>query len=462
MSDRPLFSVIIPNWNGIRFLPVCLDALRSQTYPRVEVIVVDNASTDGSQAFVNDHYPEMQLIALPENRGFTGACNAGIDAAQGEFVALLNNDTQAEPTWAAEAVAAFERHPEAGLVASKMLLFDQRDTLHAAGDFVRTNGQPGNRGVWKPDGLQYSAEEYVFSACGGASIYRRVLLDAIGVLDDDFFFSLEDVDISWRAQLAGWRCVYAPQAVVYHHLSATGGGVIASYYFGRNYIWLIAKNVPGPLLRRYGGQIINAQYRFARKALRAWRAGGKAAGARLRGMLAGLWGLPRALRKRPAIQRMRTEPIEAIDWMLAPEPPVPAGAIVILERKDGCVVMQLRDGERHPGHWGLFGGWIEPGESPQGTLLREIEEELTIKLDQERLTYLGSRYRADKSSQAHVFHYPLGDELEGAKLNEGSAFEALSAEQIRERPMVPLHRTILEAYWGGMPLNTFRVPGEVS
>lgn len=458
MREPPLLSVIIPNWNGVRFLQTCLDALRSQTYPRVEVIVVDNASTDGSPAFIADHYPEMRLLALPENRGFTGACNAGFDAAQGELVALLNNDTQVAPTWAAEAVAAFERHPEAGLVASKMLLFDQRDTLHAAGDLMRTNGLPGNRGVWTPDGPQYSAEEYVFSACGGASIYRRALLDAIGVLDDDFFFSLEDVDLSWRAQLSGWRCVYAPRAVVYHHLSATGGGATASYYNGRNLMWLIAKNMPGPLLRRYGRQIVRAQLRIAKKALRAWR--GEAARARLRGMLAGLWGLPRALRKRRAIQRMRSESVEAIDWMLTPEPAVPESAAVILERADGCIVMQLRDGERYAGCWGLFGGWVEPDETPQAALLREIAEELAIRLDDTRLTYLGSRYRADKSALAHVFHYRLHDgELEGAVLGEGSAFEALSAEQIAGRPVVPVYRAILDAYRAGAPLNAFHLPG---
>ncbi len=316
MAGTPLVSIVIPNWNGASFLPTCLDSLRRQTHPRVEVIVADNASTDGSQALLEAQYPEVRLLALGENRGFTGACNAGMQAAQGEIVILLNNDTETEPDWIEQVVAAFERHPEAGLVASKMLLFDRRDTLHTAGDYYTVDGRAGNRGVWKADGPLYSREEYVFSACGGSSAYRRALLDEIGLLDDDFFFSMEDIDLGWRAQLAGWRCVYAPSAVVYHHLAATGGGVTASYHDARNMLWVIAKNYPGELLRRYWPAILRAQARLAWDALRAWR--GAAARARLRGMLRGLLTLPGALRKRRAIQARRKVSAEYIESILSP------------------------------------------------------------------------------------------------------------------------------------------------
>ncbi|HVU11044.1 MAG TPA: glycosyltransferase family 2 protein, partial [Phototrophicaceae bacterium] len=296
-----LFSVIIPNWNGIRFLPTCFDALKKQTYPNIEVIVVDNASTDGSQDLIRQTYAWVKLIDLPENRGFTGACNAGMQAAQGEFVALLNNDTEVDPNWAAAVVDAFARHPEVGSVASKMLLFDQRDHIHTAGDYFTKAGRAGNRGVWQTDGGQFDHEEYVFSACGGSSVYRKALLDQIGLLDDDFFFSLEDVDLGWRANLAGWRCLYTPAAVVYHHLSATGGGVTASYYDGRNLIFVLVKDFP--LWRKYGGRILASQVRLAWEALRAWR--GAAARARLRGMIAGLRGVPLMLKKRRVVQSQR-------------------------------------------------------------------------------------------------------------------------------------------------------------
>ncbi len=318
LPSRPLVSVVIPNWNGAHHLPTCLDSLRHQEYTPLEILVVDNASTDASRELVTRDYPEVRLIVLPQNRGFTGACNAGIQAAQGEIIALLNNDTEADPGWAAALVGAFARHPEAGLVACKILLFDQRDRFHTAGDLFRVDGRLFNRGVWEKDEGQYDQETYVFSACGGAAAYRRTMLEEIGLLDDDFFFSCEDMDLAWRAQLAGYRCVYTPAAVVYHRLSATGGGVTASYYDGRNLIWLLVKNYPGPLWRKHGLKILRAQLSLAREAVRAWR--GAAARARLRGMLAGVLGIPRMLRKRRVIQRSRRVSIEYLESIMTPMP----------------------------------------------------------------------------------------------------------------------------------------------
>lgn len=312
----PLVSVIVINWNGKRYLPTCLEALRAQTYPRLEVLVADNASTDGSQALVQAQYPWVRLVALPENRGFTGGNNAGIAASTGAIVILLNNDTEVAPDWVAEVAAAFERHPEAGLVASKMLLFDRRDTFHTAGDLYRVDGLPGNRGVWQQDKGQYDREEYVFGACGGSLAVRRTVLDTIGALDDDFFFSAEDVDFAWRAQLAGFRCVYAPRAVVYHQLAATGGDITASYYNGRNFIYVLAKDYPADLFRRHWRAVIGRQLRIAGEALRAWR--GKAARARLRGIIAGLRGLPKMLRKRRAVQAQRRVSLDYLESILTP------------------------------------------------------------------------------------------------------------------------------------------------
>ncbi|HEX3051920.1 MAG TPA: glycosyltransferase family 2 protein [Aggregatilineaceae bacterium] len=313
-----LFSVVIPNWNGAHHLPPCLDALRAQTYPHIEVIVADNASHDGSQQLLAERYPEVRLVQLPKNRGFTGACNAGMEAAAGEYVSLLNNDTEVDPNWVAEVVAAFQRHPEAGLVASKMLLFDRRDTFHTAGDLYRVDGRLMNRGVWEQNTGQYDQEDYVFSACGGSSAYRRRMLDEIGLLDDDFFFSAEDMDLAWRAQLAGYRCVYAPNAVVYHKLSATGGGVTASFYDGRNMIWILIKDYPAALWRKHAWKILRAQWSLFWEALRAWR--GAAARARLRGMAASLRGILKMLRKRRAIQRRRRVSIEYLATILTPMP----------------------------------------------------------------------------------------------------------------------------------------------
>ncbi len=321
MMQTPIaqrLSVVIPNWNGVQHLPVCLGALRAQTYLEVEVIVADNASTDGSQALLADQYPEVRLIALPTNRGFTGACNAGMQSATGEFVALLNNDTEVDRGWAAAVIAAFGRHPEAGSIASKMLLFNDRQRFHTTGDLYLVNGRLANRGVWECDEGQYDREEYVFSACGGSSVYRRSMLDDIGLLDDDFFFSCEDMDLGWRAQLAGYHCVYAPGAVVYHHLAATGGGVTASFYDGRNAIWILIKDYPAALWRKHWRAILRAQAGLAWEALRAWR--GAAARARLRGMLAACMGLPQMLRKRRVIQAARRVTIDYLESILTPVP----------------------------------------------------------------------------------------------------------------------------------------------
>ncbi|GAB4412298.1 MAG: glycosyltransferase family 2 protein [Anaerolineae bacterium] len=302
MND-PLLSIIIPHYNGAHYLTTCFNALRAQTYPHLEIILADNGSTDESVALTRRDFPEVKILELGQNLGLTGAINRAIAQAQGEVIVPLNNDTEVAPGWAQALVDALCAHPEAGMIACKMLLFDRRDTLHSAGDGFGINGIPINRGVWQKDTGQFDHDTYIFGGCGGAVAYRRAMLDDIGLFDEDLFMYLEDVDLNWRAQLAGYRVVFAPQAVVYHHLSATGGGVIASYYTGRNTLFVLAKNLPGPLFRRHWPAIVGAQVKIAWDALRTWR--GEAARARLRGQLAGLWGLPKWLAKRKFVQQKK-------------------------------------------------------------------------------------------------------------------------------------------------------------
>lgn len=313
-NSTPSASVIIPNWNGARFLPTCLDALRRQTFRSFETIVVDNASSDESISLLERDYPKVRRIVLAENHGFAGGVNAGIRAARASILVLLNNDTEADPRWLGELVRALREHPTAGSAASKMLLFDRRDTFHSAGDSFRTDGLPANRGVWQKDVGQYDREEYVFGGCGGAVAYRREMLDQIGLFDESLFLNCEDVDLAWRAQLAGWPCIYVPTAVVYHHLSATGGGVTASYYTGRNTIRVLAQDMPRPLLRKYWAPILRAQLQIAWSAAKAWR--GAAARARLRGQIAGILWLPRTWSRRRAVQALRTVDIAELDALL--------------------------------------------------------------------------------------------------------------------------------------------------
>lgn len=314
---HPVVSIIIPHLNGKHHLDECLGSLRCQSFTDFEVILVDNGSTDGTQEYVREKYPEVRLLELGENLGFTGACNAGYEGSYGEFIILLNNDTETDPNWLQAIVDGFERQPRAGSIASKMLLFDQRQVFHTAGDFYSVSGLPGNRGVWQKDTGQYDQEEPVFSACGGAAAYRRRMLDEVGFLDDDFFFSCEDVDLAWRAHLSGWQVIYEPTAVVYHKLKASGGGgVNSSYYDGRNFLYLIWKNYPSSLLRRNWKAILRAQLKISSEALHSWR--GAAARARLRGQLAGLIGLLKMLPKRRAIQAKRRVDDETLMSLLTP------------------------------------------------------------------------------------------------------------------------------------------------
>lgn len=313
-NTHPLLSIIIPHYNGVSYLPPCFTALRAQTYPNLEIILVDNGSTDTSIDLTRRDFPEVDIIALGQNLGLTGAINRGIEQARGQIIVPLNNDTEVAPGWAQALVDTLAAYPDAGIVASKMLLFDERDKIHSAGDGFGTDGIPINRGVWQKDEGQFDNDIYIFGGCGGAVAYRREMLKDIGLFDEDLFMYLEDVDLNWRAQLAGYRAVFASQAVVYHHLSATGGGLIASFYTGRNTIFILAKDLPGFVFRRHWRAIIGAQLRIACETLRAWR--GEAARARLRGQLAGLWGLPKWLAKRSIVQQKRRVSDSYIEGLL--------------------------------------------------------------------------------------------------------------------------------------------------
>lgn len=299
----PFFSVIVPNYNGLRFLKPLFDALRQQTFRDFELILADDASSDESVTFVEQHYPEVRLLVNRHNVGFARTCNLAVDAANGRLVVLLNNDTEPEPIWLAELAKTVCANPHAATVTSKLLLFDDRQTLHTTGDLMGNDGIPLNRGVWETDDGQYDDDPIVFSGSGGASAFRKDVWQQLGGFDEEFWMYLEDVDFGFRAQLVGWGATFAPSARVYHHLSATGGGVMASYYVGRNTIWTLAKNMPTTLLLRNLPAILLAQLEITIDALAYIR--GASARARLRGQLAGLLGLPRQLRKRRVIQARR-------------------------------------------------------------------------------------------------------------------------------------------------------------
>ena len=243
----PRVTVVIPNWNGEPFLRLCLGSLRDQSFRAFETIVVDNGSVDGSIAFVKEHFPEVNVVPLGENRGIAAAFNAGIEASTAEYVVLLNNDTEQDPGWLEALVLAAEDHPESGLFASKLVDFHDRRVLDGAGDAMRLGGLPYRLGHGERDGVRFDNPGYVFGACAAAALYRRGMLDEVGLFDKDFVSYCEDGDLSFRAQLAGYRCFYVPGAVVYHMGSASTGGKrspTATRLGSRNSFSLLVKNLP--------------------------------------------------------------------------------------------------------------------------------------------------------------------------------------------------------------------------
>ncbi len=242
-------SVITLNWNGTKVLSECLEGLHSQTYQSFSTIVVDNGSTDGSVDFVRRNYPEVNLVALDKNAGFCVANNIAIRSVETEYVALLNNDAVPDPLWLSKLVQAMDSHPEAGLVASKMLFYDDPERIDRAGDSYTIAGVALLRGCGESS-ANYDEEVSIFGACAGAALYRTEMLKEIGLFDEDFFLLYEDVDLSFRAQLRGYKCLYVPNAIVYHRASSSIGydSSISVYYSHRNLEWVYIKNMPTKLL----------------------------------------------------------------------------------------------------------------------------------------------------------------------------------------------------------------------
>ncbi len=292
-------SVIIVNWNGVRLLGECLDSLRAQSRRPDEVLVIDNGSEDGSQALLRERYPEVTLVELGRNTGFSVANNVGLRRARGEYIALLNNDVLLDAAWMERMVGAITADVSLGSCACKMLFYDRRDTLDSAGIIMGANGNSVNRGINQRDGTAYAEPARVFGACAGAALYRATLFADIGLFDEDLYIYYEDVDLSFRAQLAGYDCLYVSQAVSFHHHSASGGRLGKKYYYlTRNNLIVTLKNMPTPLLRRALPRVLGHQLQQALfLGLRGQ------AGTYIQAHRDVLRMLPGTLRKRRSIQR---------------------------------------------------------------------------------------------------------------------------------------------------------------
>ncbi len=313
-------SLILPVWNSARWLPGCLAALRQQTFRDFELVAVDNGSRDGGPALVARDWPEATWVRCPRNRGFSAAINAGLRASRAPAVALLNADTVPRPGWLealARALAAAP--PDVGALTSKMISLEDPNRLDDCGDTLSWQGAAAKRGHGRPVSELVEPDE-VLSACAGAALCRREMLEDVGGFDETFFAYLEDVDLGLRARLRGWRCRYVPEAEILHQ--GHGSGIRGARYvrlMTRNRALLLLKNIPARLLARHAGALLYGQAYF----FIAYR--------RPLASLAGYLGLlPLAVhvvRERRLLARRRRLGLAAIDALLLsemPEPPLRA------------------------------------------------------------------------------------------------------------------------------------------
>jgi GT2 family glycosyltransferase len=251
LSDSDRVTVVIVNWNGKALLDECMESLRKQVYSAFSIILVDNGSQDGSVDFVKTKYPEINVIALSQNLGFATANNLALGTIQTDYVALLNNDAVPDTMWLNNLVTALETHPEAGFVASKMLFYHQPDVIDRAGDSYTKAGTAllRGRGI---KANKFIDIDWVFGACAGAALYRMSMLNDIGLFNENFFLLYEDVDLSFRAQLKGYKCLFVPEAIVYHKgsHSIVHDSPMSIYYSHRNLEWVYIQNMPARLIPR--------------------------------------------------------------------------------------------------------------------------------------------------------------------------------------------------------------------
>jgi len=305
----------VVNWNRKDLLRACLLSLRRQTGVPFETIVVDNGSTDGSAELAELEFGAC-VIRNAENRGFCAANNQGIAVAQGEFLALLNNDAEAEPGWLAALHAACSRSPEVGMAASKVLVWEEPGRIDKVGHLIFPDGQNRGRGSGALDRGQFDREEEVLWPDGCAAMYRKAMLDRIGGFDEDFFAYGDDAELGLRARIAGWRCIYTPGAVVRHHRGSTmgKGSPERLRLIERNRLLLALKLFPWSLLllnpvffavRVAAGVFLAGRGAGETAHFQGWRGKLAIGWALMRGDLAALRLAPRILRKRAAIGRIR-------------------------------------------------------------------------------------------------------------------------------------------------------------
>ena len=220
MIIKRLVSIVIVNWNHGAFLTDCLNALEKQTYSPIEILVIDNASSDGSPQSIVKDFPNVKLTTFKENFGFSKAFNYGVKVTQSEFILSLNPDVVTTPEFLGKLVEIMDLNEKVGITAPKLMRANDPSLIDSTGLFLNRLRKPFDRGQNEVDNHQYDEQTEIFGACGAAALYRREMIEKVSIngefLDEDFFAYYEDVDVSWRAKKLGWRCVYAPSAIASH------------------------------------------------------------------------------------------------------------------------------------------------------------------------------------------------------------------------------------------------------
>lgn len=311
-------TVIIVNYNGGDMICQCLAALSQQTYRDFTAIVVDNASTDGSLAAIRERFPRVHIMDLETNLGFAGGVNHALSHTPlGQWVVLLNPDAFPLPDWLSSLVASAQAHPEHAAFGSRMFSDEQHHMLDGIGDAYHFSGLPWRMGHGSANSSRFDHEMEIFAPCAAAALYRVSALQEVGLLDEDFFLYVEDVDLGYRLQLAGYPARYVPTAKVLHLGSAFVGkhSDFQLYHGHRNLVWVYVKNMPGVLFWLF----LPAHIALNLVTLLLFS---------LRGQGAVIWrakrdalrGLPRFWEKRSAIQTSRKASIWKVLALLAWNP----------------------------------------------------------------------------------------------------------------------------------------------
>ena len=296
-----MFSVIIPNYNKAILLKNCLNSIINCESKDYEIIIVDNGSTEASLPLNNQ--TNVKYIGLESNFGFSKAVNIGIKQSKGDYIAVLNNDTEISPQWIENVIDAFEYNKEIMHITSKIKSLRNKDLLDDVGDVILSSGKVYKIGNSEKDIGQYDQQRFIFGASGCASVYRREFFDKVGYFDEDFFAYLEDIDLSFRANLLGYKCLYVPDAVVYHVGSATTGSQyndFTVFQLAQNTISMIVKNFTIKILVRsifpILTYIISLQTFFVMKGF---------GGAYFKGLISGIRLINKMLPKRRGIMKNR-------------------------------------------------------------------------------------------------------------------------------------------------------------